>query len=300
MIFCWHLSVIQFSNMTSISGVLLDQNRVPKQKSLRGIFNAIQTSQTYFKKPYSNKLIRIQMGDFSRETTTDDHGNFSLEIKGAVDDSVELFTKNFNAIPYNQTYPSLFPKRKAQQLVISDIDDTIMRSFTRTKVKRLFTTLFYSAQKRKVIPTTKNLYLNFDQDNSLFFYVSKSEINLIRIISEFILHNNLPQGPLFLTPYLNFLQLLKNKKDINFKYKSICYILNHHEPKPVILIGDDTQADMTVYTEIVKKYGAQVKSVYIRQTSQYKSVKQQTLWDNLIKTGVNASYFRYDELITAN
>lgn len=300
MIFCWHISVIQFSRITFVSGVILDHHVGTKPKALRGFYNAIQTSKTYFKKPYSNELILIKLGDNTLETTTDQNGFFSIEFKSDAEGIVEVFTKSFDAIPYDQSYPFFFAQKQVNQLVISDIDDTIMRSFTRTKLKRLITTLFHPARKRKVILSTKNLYKSLVKSDSSFYYVSKSEINLVHIISEFIMHNNLPQGPLFLTPYLNISQLLKNKKDSAFKYLSICYILDHSEPKPVILIGDDTQADMIVYTEIVKKYRDQIKNVYIRQTRHKKSKKQQELWDNLIQTGVNASYFRYDNQITAH
>lgn len=300
MIFNWHISAIQFSNMTRVSGVILDHSIGPKPKALRSVYNAIQTSKTYFKKPYSNELILIKLGNQSLETKTDTNGSFLVEFKGESQGDVEVFTKDYKTIPSPQSYPVFFAKRKVEQMVISDIDDTIMRSFTQTKIKRLITTLFHPVHRRKVISSTNDLYQSLNKIDSSFYYVSKSEANLIRLISEFILHNNLPQGPLFLTPYLSFLQLVKSKKDATFKYSSICYILDHSEQKPVILIGDDTQADMTVYAKIVKKYGAQIQNVYIRQTQKKKSKKQNDLWQDLIKTGVNASYFRNEELVTAN
>ncbi len=296
MAFIWHISVIQFTETTSVSGTLLHHSFSAKEKKLNSIRNAIANIQTYFRKAYSEKVILIKLGKLSKETKTDKFGGFSVTFKGIVHGEVNLYTEDFKLIPGHQVYPVVFASKDVDTLVISDIDDTILHSFTRTKFKRLTTTLFRPFHRRQIVDVTSKLYATLSKTNTSFYYVSKSESNLVGLISNFILHNDLPIGPLFLTPYLSLSELVRGKKDPLFKFLNICHILDHAVKKPVILIGDDTQADMSVYTQIVEKYGSQIDKVYIHQTSRKTTRIQKNLWKKLNDTGVEAMYFKYDDL----
>jgi phosphatidate phosphatase APP1 len=156
--------------------------------------------------------------------------------------------------------------------------------------------LFTPYGKREVIKATYRLYASLQGERASFFYVSKSEANLFPLISKFIGYNELPPGPIFLTPYLNFSNFLRGKKDPAFKYLTICHILDHSEKKPAVLIGDDTQADLAIFARISEKYTDQIEKVYIRKTRRKMTSEQQLLWNNLIKTGVEQVYYGHDYL----
>lgn len=294
--YIWHISVIQFTDITTVSGTLLNSPVSSKVKTLNSISNALMNSRTYFEKPYGEKMILIKLGKLSKEVKTDSYGGFSVNFKGIVHGEVFLYTNDFKLISGTQAYPVFFTDQDIDTLVISDIDDTILQSFTRTKIKRLLTTLFRPYHKRKLVDATNKLYTTLSKSKASFYYVSKSESNLFGLISNFIIHNNLPVGPLILTPYLRYSQLVKDKKDPLFKFLSICHILDHAPSKPVILIGDDTQADMDVFTKVIEKYGAQIDKVYIHQTSLKTSKKQKSLWTKLENTGTDVMYFKHDDL----
>ena len=241
-------------------------------------------------------MILVKLGKLSKEVKTDTYGGFSVTFKGIVHGEVFLYTKDFKLIPGTQVYPVFFTNKDIDTLVISDIDDTILHSFTRTKIKRLLTTLFHPFHKRKIVDVTSKLYTTLYNTKASFYYVSKSESNLFGLISNFIVHNDLPIGPLLLTPYLRYSQLIMDKKDTLFKFLTICHILDHAPKRPVILIGDDTQEDMSVYTKVIEKYGSQIDKVYIHQTSLKTSKKQKLLWEKLENTGTDAMYFKHDDL----
>ena len=61
--------------------------------------------------------------------------------------------------------------------------------------------------------------------------------------------------------------------------------------KKFILIGDDTQRDMEIYTEVVNEFKEQIAMVFIRQTTLKRSEKQEKMWQALQQTGVDATYF---------
>ena len=293
MVVIWHLSVIQNSKFTLISGVVMNMTKSLKKESR--VKNFISIPASYLKDTYANQVIHIKTIEHSVKSLTDNYGAFQIKLKGKTPSKIQILDVDMNEIISNQNYPVLFEQKETGRLVISDIDDTIMVSFTKTKVKRFITTLFKPASKRKVIAYTHQLYKDIGHDAD-FFYVSKSENNLFHLITDFILHNDLPLGPLFLTPFLNFTQLIKEKKNGSFKFLSICFILDHSKNKSVILIGDDTQSDMKIYTDIITKYGKRVEKVYIRQTKANRTEDQINHWDRLVKTGVNAFYFKHDEL----
>jgi len=292
----WHLSVIKNSSFTLVSGLIISGYKQAKKES--GFKRLGSIPGSYLNRVYANRVIYIGNLEEVVKSSTDKYGAFQINQKDNKWSEIQIFDEEMNEILDFQKYPSTFIQKEAGPLVISDIDDTIMRSFTKTKVKRFMTTLFKPASKRKVISYTQKLYLDIGSDAD-FYYVSKSENNLFHLIADFLLHNELPLGPLFLTPFLSFSQLIQDKKDASFKKKSICYILDHTVNKSIILIGDDTQADMHVYTEIVKLYGSRIEKVYIRQTKNKNSSEQITYWNKLLETGVTAVYFKHDEIFNS-
>lgn len=297
MAFIWHLSVIQYAKHISVSGVILSGS-LPKYKGApKSLNNAIRTTKSYFKKPFGTKDISIKIGKKTIETRTLFNGSFSAIIEGLFQDNIEFYSKDGILLKVEQSYPQSFNFTEINKLVISDIDDTIMKSFTPTRLKRLTTTLFRPAEKRVKISATNRLYESFIKTHDAFCYVSKSEVNLSKLISEFIIFHDIPVGPLFLTPYLSFSELVRGKKDALFKFKAISQILDHCEGKTAILIGDDTQADMDIYALIVEKYGKRIDKVYIRQTGHKVSAIQNEKWEKLSNTQVEAIYYKDTDII---
>ena len=173
-----------------------------------------------------------------------------------------------------------------------------MVSYTKTRIKRLLTTLFKPSHKRKVIPFTEELYRVYKECDPRYFYVSKSEMNLFPTISNFILHHGLPEGNLFLIPYLSFWQLIKSNKDQNHKIKTIRYLIENSPNQNFVLIGDDSQRDMEIYTRIAHQYKSSIQSIYIRQTENKLSRQKIQSWEAMKETGIDSYYFEPEELFS--
>ncbi len=260
----WHFSVLVFNNKSLITGVILDAS-LPDY-SLSQKKSAVKIVSTYFRQPLTAETVILQIGSDSFETTTNSHGSFSLYLENQVHEEVKVYLKEkAQYLPAIQIYPQYFGPRNEKLAVISDIDDTIMVSHTASLTKRV-KTILTPIKERKTIDFTHGLISQLVSDEGRIYYVSKSEYNLFEMISRIILQHGLPVGHLFLTPYLKFNQLLNPKKGKAFKTECIKFILDHSKNTKFVLVGDDTQRDMDVYTEIARLYPGQIVKIYIRNT----------------------------------
>jgi phosphatidate phosphatase APP1 len=115
------------------------------------------------------------------------------------------------------------------------------------------------------------------------------------MITTFIEHSGLPKGSLILTSYLKLIQLLNPKKGRNYKLDNIRFIIENSGKKLFVLLGDDSQRDMEVYTEIAKEFPQRILKVYIRQTGFKLKKRQKEMWQKLEQTGINVKYFNSDD-----
>ncbi len=265
MAYIWQISIVRFSDLSIVSGVILDGKSNDLHTQSAKNYRIVLGS--YFKKPFANKKIKVAIGSKIFNTTTDDHGGFMVETGQDLTAEIKVFVNGKSEpLKTTQNYPVVFKNSDQPICVISDVDDTILVSYTASFRKRVGTLLFTSPQKRKSISFTKEILDAISQGDGRVFYVSKSENNLFGILTSFIQNHRLPEGNLSLTPYLKFNQLLNTKKGKDYKEKTIRKIIERSPEKKFILIGDDTQQDMAVYEKTARMYPNQVVKIYIRKT----------------------------------
>lgn len=152
------------------------------------------------------------------------------------------------------------------------------------------TTLFKTYMERKPVTSTSKIFKALGDKNDLV-YVSRSEYNLFPLLSNFMRHHDIPRGPLFLTPFISLRELIRNRKDPDFKIKTINLLLDHSNYDQIVLVGDDTQHDLHVYAEIARTYGARIRKIFIRQTDLKKDKRQSSEWQELDHYVKNMMYF---------
>ena len=289
----WELSVLKLSSDNVwYKGVVLKGNRDIQNKKGKAFQNAINVLRSYFTSVLANQEICIHTNSGIIHTKTDAFGRFhvisekpySLDLKITLLDSDKI-------LKIVQDYPILFQEEQRTLDIISDIDDTILVSNTANIFQRIKTLLFLVPERRTVIEFTKNIFQAWEDVNPRLFYVSKSESNLFGLLTTFIKHNNLPLGGLILTPYLSFLQLIKGKKPVDFKLNAIRFLFTQSRSKHYILVGDDSQKDMAIYTTLAKTYPDLILKIYIRRTGKEINRSQQNMWEKMLATGISASYF---------
>ena len=292
----WQISAVEFPEITHISGVILDSD-VSGGHGKRGILkNIAGVIRSYSLKTYNNREIIIQYGGKRISAGTDAYGGFSIEVREGRAEEVQVFLPgDQNPLKIIQDYPVIIRDTDSALAIISDIDDTILVSHTASLFKRLSTLFLVTPQNRKSIDFTYRLLKTVNEKRGRVFYVSKSESNLFEILTSFIRKNGLPEGKLFLTPYLNFRRLVRPKKGKDFKEEAMRFIIDRSPGKKFILLGDDTQRDMEIYTYIAKRYPEQIIRIYIRKTRKNLLGKKMEHLNNMNGLPLPTFYFSDDD-----
>lgn len=290
-IYIWQLSVVELNSHTLISGTVLKSRRKLRTNTSSIIGNFGQILRSYFTTPYGDREIKISMGKNDVMLNTSGKGFFYAMLDKPFDERISISVNN-KTVELPPNYPILFRQNDSDTEIISDIDDTVLLSHTASALKRITTILFYRPKKRKTIAYTHELFKRFKDSNYRIIYLSKSESNLFGLITSVLQFQDLPAGPLLLTPFLRLNQLFHPKKGKDYKLNYLRLIMGYLPEKKFVLLGDDTQRDMDVYTQAAKEFPKQIKKVYIRQTRLARNEAQVEKWNRLQATGVNAVYFQ--------
>jgi phosphatidate phosphatase APP1 len=186
--------------------------------------------------------------------------------------------------------------------IISDIDDTFLVSHSSSFFRKLYVLLFKNLNNRKIFEDVVHHYdalsragTTGDDERNAFFYVSSSEWNLYRFITQFAVLHKLPKAVLLLkdikTGIADF--FFSGRGDHNHKFEKIKHILELYPKLKFILLGDDTQHDPYLYQNLCKIFPITVKAVYIRQTGSHPQKKTVQIMENLESLGVESCYFKH-------
>ena len=294
MAFLWHLTVVELKDKILVTGTAL-KNKTSIDKSPRSILgNAWNVLNSYRKKTYKLKSITFEIENHSYPIKTSKKGYFFEILPLKNSDDFKIYDEKRKLLPVKQIHPFYFKDLKTPVEIISDIDDTVIHSHTASALKRISTILFKRPKRRNKVLFSNALLDFFDENRFRIAYLSKSESNLFGLITAIFRLNEIPEGPLFLTPYLKFKSLFKSKKK-RHKLDFLNQLIENLPDKEFILIGDDTQRDMDIYTEIVNNHKTKIIKVYIRQTGFSLNELQKMQWETLKNTGVSCTYFQDDD-----
>jgi phosphatidate phosphatase APP1 len=148
--------------------------------------------------------------------------------------------------------------------LISDIDDTVVKTFVTDKKRMLEQVLLKNAaQLEPVVGAAKNYQEAQKRRPLAFFYVSGSPQNLYVRLHRFLDDNGFPGGPI----------LLKNLGDDNlfaqddYKIERIEKILAAFPLMRFVLVGDTGERDPEIYAHIRKHHKDRVVAVVIRKVA---------------------------------
>jgi phosphatidate phosphatase APP1 len=162
----------------------------------------------------------------------------------------------------------LVPSDDAAYGIISDIDDTIVKTGATSLIKMAKNTFLKNAHTRLPFAGVSEFYRSLQlgrngKRNNPFFYVSSSPWNLYDLLIDFLDINDIPEGPLLLRDF----GLDKNKENsdhMGHKFKEIKHILLAYPHLHFVLIGDSGQVDPKLYREVVAKFPGRILAIYIR------------------------------------
>ncbi|MEL6404345.1 MAG: phosphatase domain-containing protein [Chloroflexota bacterium] len=154
----------------------------------------------------------------------------------------------------------------AQYAVVSDMDDTVIRSNVPNRIRLVANTLFKNAHTRLpfrgVAEFYRALQAGTTSTTNPIYYVSNSPYNLHDLLQEFFDLKNIPKGPIFLRDF-GLTQRYVGASE-NHKAVQINRLMDLHPELPFILIGDSGEHDPDIYAEIVRQHPGRIAAIYIR------------------------------------
>lgn len=158
----------------------------------------------------------------------------------------------------------------ARFAVISDIDDTVMRTGVANKLVMSWRLLVEDAASRTAFPGVAALYralyagASGDEGNPML-YVSRAPWGLYHVLDEFFRRHEIPAGPvLFLREWGVSWRRPLPRKAADHKHVLIEAIMATYRELPFVLIGDSGQRDPEIYREVVERHPGRVLAIYIR------------------------------------
>jgi phosphatidate phosphatase APP1 len=225
--------------------------------------------------------VRLELGGVTHEAVSDEEGFYRAwlrpdqplptdrlwhELHAEVIDPLHP-----EAAPVRAAGPILIPPPSAQFGVISDIDDTVIRTDATRLLSMLKRTLLENARTRLPFEGVAEFYSGLHRGPhgaaNPVFYVSSSPWNLYAVLTDFLEHQNIPLGPLILRDWGITDSGVLPRGHGEHKLGAIRQIMDCYAHLPFILIGDSGQEDPEIYRDVVHEYRGRVAAVYIRNVS---------------------------------
>ena len=171
--------------------------------------------------------------------------------------------------------------------VISDLDDTVVRSSATNVLKMAWIVVRNNAHTRLPFEGVGAFYEALQRGtegnpNNPIFYVSSSPWNIYDLLEDFLNVHGIPPGPLFLKDWSP--TVLGKHQD--YKLGVIRRLLDTYEDLPFVLIGDSGEEDPEIYLQTIREHPNRIRAVYIRDvTSAERDAEVRAMADRARKLG---------------
>ncbi|MDY8109924.1 phosphatase domain-containing protein [Fulvimarina sp. 2208YS6-2-32] len=265
-------------------GRVIEQNGAISAPPTHSLFENIKlTFKRYETDEINDAQIFWSIGARSGEARTDREGYFDIELAvdpGTLDAPWDYVRIELGEVPgYGSSRREIgaeLPVRSisdaARYGVISDIDDTIVKTGAFNFLKHWRTVVANSAETRTAFPGVSHFYRALANgamgpETNPFFYVSSSPWNLFDLFDRFLVIHDIPRGPMFLKDFgLDATKWLTGGHD-NHKTTMIERVFDAYPHLPFILIGDSGQDDGRIYADVASKHPGRVMQVHIRDVT---------------------------------
>ena len=221
--------------------------------------------------------VRASFGDHEVETRADEEGFFDvrLELAEPLTDSagwhpveLELLHPPSPAGGTVRSTGQVLVPTGARFAVVSDIDDTVVRSSATNVLKMAWVVLLNNAHTRLPFEGVHAFYESLQRgaegrDLNPIFYVSSSPWNIYDVLEDFLDVHGVPAGPLFLKDW-SLTVLGKHK---TYKLGIIRRLLSTYPDLPFVLIGDSGEEDPEIYLQTVREHQGRIRAIYIRDVT---------------------------------
>ena len=256
-------------------GRVLDDKEVEHEGALTRLESARLTARRFISDEVPSAQLTIRIGEQTVRTETDEDGYYDLEIEPATP-----LAPGWNEATVTLEEPQggveatariIVPRPAARFAVISDLDDTVVRTGATNKLRFARVVLFNNATTREVFPGIGAFYRALVEEGGVetnpIFYVSSSPWNLYRQFMGMLEHRDIPQGPIFLKDFgVDPGKFIKSGHH-DHKLDQIETLLDVYPDLDVVLVGDSGQEDPEIYQQVVARRPGRVVAVFVRDVT---------------------------------
>ena len=217
----------------------------------------------------SDVTVHASMGSASGDFTSDTDGYLHIELP------VGPLSPGWHVVDIDPVDGSvahttgrvLVPDPRGGTAIVSDIDDTIMKTGLTQGWTALGRTLFRDVADRKPVLGMSTLYAGLARGDGTqrtvpFFYVSTGSWNLYDYLVAFTNLHRFPRGPLFLTDWgPTSDRLMRDGRE--HKRATIRALLEGNPDYTFVLIGDVGQGDPETYELMAREYPGRISAIFL-------------------------------------
>lgn len=263
-------------------GTLVNANNRSKNTENSLIWGNIKNMvRNYTSKPIPFTNVVIKANTSTITALTNDKGYFEAEIY--FEDCLSPGWHKAIYLYNNQVGKEIIQEEKflvidnkTRRAVISDIDDTIVKSYSYSFYRKLWTLLTLNESTRKINEHILLFYNHFRGELIPFFYVSNSEKNLYHYWLTMMQNKGFPPGPLLLNDHRFGLKelMFSGNKIKQHKWDKIEGLFSIFPFIQFILFGDNGQRDAFIYSRLAERYPGRILCVYIVKAKRGKIKKE--------------------------
>lgn len=262
--------------------VLFDPGTPPDVQNNSRWDNVVEMLKRYASREIPGAHLELRFGGAEVEAKTDSEGYFEarLPLDNPVDPGqmwhkvhVELLEPAWaKQLRRDFTVEVQVPRPATEFGIISDIDDTIMRTGAINFLQHAGTVLLNNARTRTPFEGVHSFYTALvdhadGQPKNPIFYVSSSPWNIYDLFEAFIQFRDLPRGPILLKDFGFEAGKFFKSGHGEHKKERIEEVLSTYPDMRFILIGDSGQKDPEIYRDVVERHGKRIQAIYLRDVT---------------------------------
>ena len=293
-----------------LRGSVVEESTLEKPSIQGGLLEDLYiTLQRFLAEEIMDATVTVRYGDATTTCTTDSDGFFFAELDVKTAEGWQEATVTLEDFPGRTQEPVsvagefLVPHHTATLGIISDIDDTVIRTGISAPLQNIRTVVESDPEARVAFPGLAPLYRALQREGAEeavnpIFYVSSGSWKLYDLIVRFKALNGIPRGPMFMDDWgLDETRWFKSSHG-KHKTGTIDRIMAAYPKLDFILVGDSGQHDAEIYVEALHKHGDRIKAIWIRDVSDdARDAKVQEIFGAARDAGVPA--FAEEDLLNA-
>ena len=255
-------------------GRVLDDKEVEHEGALTRFESARLTARRFASDEVPGARLTVRLGGEAFHAETDEDGYYRLDVRPAAPLG-RGWTEAAVTVEEPQhaeaTARIVVPPADARFMVVSDLDDTVVRTGATNKLRFARVVLLNNATTREVFPGVGAFYRALVEEGGAatnpIFYVSSSPWNLYRQFTGALEHRGVPPGPVFLKDFgVDPGKFIKTGHHAH-KLEQVEALLAFYPDLGVVLIGDSGQEDPEIYQQVVARHPARVAAVLVRDVT---------------------------------